>query len=72
MIWKQLSPAYRRLQRRGSEGDALVVSVDADRPKGRFSSIGEHAAGSSGSATGSGGQSAVVADDVEHEVGLER
>lgn len=33
MLWKQLSPRYRRLLRDGSRGEAVVVDATADRDK---------------------------------------
>src|SRR5207245_308016 len=33
MLWKQLNPAYQRLMRSGLQGEAVVVSVRADRQK---------------------------------------
>jgi hypothetical protein len=33
MLWKQLSPGYRRLLRNGSRGEAVVVEAQADRQK---------------------------------------
>lgn len=34
MLWKQLSPRYRRLLRSGQRGEAVVVSAKADRGGG--------------------------------------
>ena len=34
MLWKQLNPGYRRLLRSGQRGEAVVVSVKADRGGG--------------------------------------
>jgi hypothetical protein len=39
MLWKQLKPSYRRLMRRGLQGEALIVRATADRQKGRIGSI---------------------------------
>ena len=39
MLWKQLSPAYRRLLRNGRQGEAVVVEATADRAKGRIGGI---------------------------------
>jgi hypothetical protein len=39
MLWKQLTPGYQRLMRRGAQGDAVIVSARAERQKGRIGGI---------------------------------
>ena len=39
MLWKQLSPGYRRLLRHGRQGEAIIVDATADRVKGRIGGI---------------------------------
>jgi hypothetical protein len=39
MLWKQLNPSYRRLMHRGLQGEAVIVTVTADRRKGQIGGI---------------------------------
>jgi hypothetical protein len=52
MLWKQLTPGYRRLLRDGQRGDAVVVSVKTDSTAGQPSDTRLGAAGIGGTSAG--------------------